>query len=397
MTRIVLVLVATIVTVLALAAPVGAQAIPEDLPPKQPDVVIVADESTEGGWTCTGPQNRDLVKVTILSGASDGAEGINLRNDCSGYIGRVEVLMFKGHDVLDINSAVIAPHDLTIAGGWLAARGMTAGAHQDCNQTTNGTAARNLLFEKLTFSGCDTQFMIASSANTVNVRFVDTVFLAEHNGLEPAHLSPNGGPATAAFLTQGNYGSLNTLFCAGERFDRGVFVSGNPNAIGWTADNTPAPGSGNEIVFNHSDPRCLADGMPDEAPPPMPECSDGVNNDPAEDMLVDFPFDPGCVSSEDDSEFGNPVPDQDGDGVPDAEDNCPADPNAGQEDSDGDGAGNACDVPTWAQYDALVVERNQALAALQTCEDNRATLSAQVARRDAIIDDARAVLERPRD
>ncbi len=36
-------------------------------------------------------------------------------------------------------------------------------------------------------------------------------------------------------------------------------------------------------------------------------------------------------------------PDQDGDGVPDAEDNCPATANSDQRDGDGDGLGDACD------------------------------------------------------
>lgn len=36
-------------------------------------------------------------------------------------------------------------------------------------------------------------------------------------------------------------------------------------------------------------------------------------------------------------------PDRDKDGVPDAEDNCPDDPNPGQADTDGDGKGNKCD------------------------------------------------------
>jgi hypothetical protein len=36
-------------------------------------------------------------------------------------------------------------------------------------------------------------------------------------------------------------------------------------------------------------------------------------------------------------------PDSDGDGVPDTQDNCPADQNADQSDADGDGVGDACD------------------------------------------------------
>jgi PKD domain len=39
---------------------------------------------------------------------------------------------------------------------------------------------------------------------------------------------------------------------------------------------------------------------------PAPQCSDGINNDPAEDLLIDT-ADPGCSSPSDDSELGNPA------------------------------------------------------------------------------------------
>jgi hypothetical protein len=39
------------------------------------------------------------------------------------------------------------------------------------------------------------------------------------------------------------------------------------------------------------------------------------------------------------------LPDNDGDGIPNADDNCPDDQNSGQDDSDGDGDGDVCDDP----------------------------------------------------
>ncbi|MEA2460574.1 MAG: hypothetical protein QOH90_751, partial [Actinomycetota bacterium] len=45
--------------------------------------------------------------------------------------------------------------------------------------------------------------------------------------------------------------------------------------------------------------------------------------------------------------------DSDGDGLTDAEDNCPADPNANQADADGDGEGDVCDYDTDSDGDRI--------------------------------------------
>ena len=73
-------------------------------------------------------------------------------------------------------------------------------------------------------------------------------------------------------------------------------------------------------------------GAPGEA-----SAATGVNGDQADDSA---PFAGAAYV------FQSPlfVPDSDGDGVPDAADNCPADPNPDQADFDGDGQGDVCDA-----------------------------------------------------
>ncbi|MGH8549010.1 MAG: thrombospondin type 3 repeat-containing protein, partial [Methylococcales bacterium] len=74
-----------------------------------------------------------------------------------------------------------------------------------------------------------------------------------------------------------------------------------------------------------------------------------ANGDGVDDVLIGArSADPnGSLSGASYVVFGEPPgsPDRDGDGVPDARDNCPVVPNPGQEDLDGDGVGDACDTP----------------------------------------------------
>lgn len=72
-------------------------------------------------------------------------------------------------------------------------------------------------------------------------------------------------------------------------------------------------------------PRRRAPNPFGDLPRSLPNPLDEPRTDLSTELLDDYP------------------PDSDGDGVPDVTDNCPNDPNPGQEDADGDGRGDVCD------------------------------------------------------
>ncbi len=61
-------------------------------------------------------------------------------------------------------------------------------------------------------------------------------------------------------------------------------------------------------------------------------------------------------------------PDGDGDGVPDAQDNCPATPNPDQRDTDGDGLGDACDHCPGTAAGSLVTRDGCSIDQLCPCD-----------------------------
>jgi RTX calcium-binding nonapeptide repeat (4 copies) len=103
---------------------------PPPPPPPSGESVVLVDQA----WTCSGPVNLDLVKVTMQVGRGDA---IYLRTNCSGRIGRIEVETWVG-DGVKVNAPEPAAHDLTIDGGYIRCHDHGPGVHQDGIQAMSG-------------------------------------------------------------------------------------------------------------------------------------------------------------------------------------------------------------------------------------------------------------------
>lgn len=161
--------------------------------------VVLVDQA----WTCRGPVDLDLVKVTMRSA---GGDAIYLRQNCTGRIGRIEVDTWTG-DGLKVNAPAPAAHDLTIGGGYIRCNGQTQG-HQDGIQAMGG---RNITFRGL-------EIKCASNPNA-------QLFINSVNGGNPTNivcdgcLLGRGAASTLLIMSSSGSGARNSTICKGRYFD----------------------------------------------------------------------------------------------------------------------------------------------------------------------------------
>jgi len=89
---------------------------------------------TTSNWTCEGPVNLDLVKVTMQS----GGDAVTLGAGCTGRIGRIEIDTWREDGIKIQNNASNAAHDLVIGGGYIKCHDISGDAHQDGVQAMGG-------------------------------------------------------------------------------------------------------------------------------------------------------------------------------------------------------------------------------------------------------------------
>ena len=178
-------------------------------------------------WTCEGPVNLALVKVTMHV----PGDAIYLRENCTGTIGRIEVDTWT-NDGLKINAPAPAAHDLPIGGGYIRCHDAPPDAHQDGIQAMGGA--------RITLIGLEVNCNSNPNAQ---------LFIAAANGGSPTDIVcvgcflGSGGGSSLFVATSTRSGARNTLICPG-RF--------SPIRI----EGASSPINENNTVLPASDPRC---------------------------------------------------------------------------------------------------------------------------------------------
>jgi hypothetical protein len=156
---------------------------------------------TNQAWTCNGPVNLNLVKVTMTSANTDA---VRLSAGCTGRIGRIEIDTWTQDGIKVQNASTNAAHDLVVESGYVECHDIAAGAHQDAVQAMGGS---RLTFRNLTLDCLGNSNFFVNSGGSGATRPTDVV-------CEGCHLGPRSS-TTIRVNEATRSGARNTLFCPG--------------------------------------------------------------------------------------------------------------------------------------------------------------------------------------
>jgi hypothetical protein len=179
-------------------------------------------------WTCNGPVNLNLVKVTMTTANSDA---IRLASGCTGRIGRIEVETWTQDGVKVQNNSSNAAHDLVVEGGYVKCHDLSAGAHQDAVQAMGGA---RLTFRNITFDCLGNSNFFVNRAGSGSTRPTDVV-------CENCTLGPRSS-TTIRVNEATRSGARNSYFCPGRNM---TTFWGDPSYV-----------NVNNTILSRTDPRC---------------------------------------------------------------------------------------------------------------------------------------------
>ena len=177
----------------ALARDCPADALP---PPTTGQRVVLTDQA----WSCLGPVNLDLVKVTMRTRVDDA---VRIDQNCTGRVGRIEIDTWTADGIKVQNRGDVA-HDLVVESGYVKCHDIFGDYHQDGVQAMGGyrLTFRNLRIDCLGNSN----FFLSRGGSGASTP-TDVV-------CEGCVLGPNAGQ-TLFYAPSLRSGARNTTICTG--------------------------------------------------------------------------------------------------------------------------------------------------------------------------------------
>jgi hypothetical protein len=208
------------------------------------------------GWTCNGPVDLALVRVTTPPG-----DGLTLASGCTGRIDRIEITGVRNGDGIKVqNASTNAAHDLVIGGGVVSCSGSpTNDTHQDGIQAMGGRniELRNLVID--CYGGGGGNLFIKRGGGGATT---PTSIVCVHCAIGPHH------PNRVRIESSISSGLRDSLVCRNGRA---------PIVV--TADAVN-PVNTNNVIAPSGDPRCanvqtmaawIGGAEPEPEPEPEPE------------------------------------------------------------------------------------------------------------------------------
>jgi len=288
---------------------------------------VVANAYTDWGGMCTGNPFRTPTGQADCGSLSRMT--VNVVQSASSSVGSLTVLSTPRQG-FTINSNV---------SGWAGTTGYTVTVSATTTGTLTASSTKTIEGNTYAFSswsGCDSTSSTSCTVTvsggvtktvTANYNLIQPDLITQNLSVTNCTIAGNSCSFSGTVKNQGSYsaGSSQTklsIYAASNNTleyenstSTGSLAAGATETETWSSVWTATAGThkviicadavGNAVIESDENNNCNTSPAFTVV---KPQCSDGINNDPAEDSCTDYPSDPGCTSSSDNSESGSACP-----------------------------------------------------------------------------------------